>query len=80
MNGHKTPRPKLLSALVSNGVGIFGLVLAMGSLFAALCLIAIDFFHTERLSSRHVGVPLSPPAAGSPVEPESGNEHPALIK
>ena len=52
MNGHKTPRPKLLSALVSNGVGIFGLVLAMGSLFAALCLIAIDFFHTERLSSR----------------------------
>ena len=80
MNGHKAPRPKLLSALVSNWVGVFGLVRAMGSLFAALCLIAIDFFHTERLSSKHVGVPLSPPSAGSPVEPESGNEHPALIK
>jgi|GEM_PF-2785032 hypothetical protein len=80
MNGDKAPRPKLVSAPVSNGVGIFGLVLARGGLFAALCLLAIDFFHTERLSSRHVGVPLSPPAAGSPVEPESGNEHPALIK
>src|SRR5208337_3633194 len=62
MNGHKAPRPKFVSALVSNGVGIFGLVLAM------LCLIAIDFFHTERLSSRHVGVPLSPPAAGAEVD------------
>ncbi len=61
MNGHKTPRPKLLSALVSNGVGIFGLVLAMGSLFAARCLITIDFFHTETLSRKHVGVPLSHP-------------------
>jgi hypothetical protein len=38
---NETPHPQLLSALVSNGVGIFGLVLAMGSLFAALCLIAI---------------------------------------
>ena len=51
MNGHKTPRPKLLSALVSNGVGIFGLVLAMGSLFAALCLIAIDFFTQSGLAA-----------------------------
>ncbi len=66
--------------LVSNGVDIFGPVLAMGGLFAALCLIAIDFFHPERLGGRPFGVPLSPPAAGSPVEPESGNEPPALIK
>jgi hypothetical protein len=44
MNGHKAPRPKLVSALVGNWVGIFGLVVAMCSLFAALCLIAIDFF------------------------------------
>ena len=48
MNGHKSPRPKLVSALVGNWVGIFGLVLAMCSLFAALCLIAIDFFHGFR--------------------------------
>jgi hypothetical protein len=40
---NKTPRPKLLAALVGNWVGIFGLVLAMGSLFVALCLIGIDF-------------------------------------
>ena len=48
MNGHKAPRPKLVSALVGNWVGIFGLVVAMCSLFAALCLIAIDFFHGFR--------------------------------
>jgi hypothetical protein len=45
MNGPKVPRPKFFSALVGNWVGIFGLTLAMCSLFAALCLIAIDFFH-----------------------------------
>ena len=48
MNGPKVPRPKLVSALVGNWVGIFGLALAMCSLFAALCLIAIDFFHGFR--------------------------------
>src|SRR5665811_1719496 len=48
MNGHKAPRPKLVSALAGNWVGIFGLVLAMCSLFADLCLIAIDFFHGFR--------------------------------
>ena len=44
MNGHKAPRPKLIAALIGNWVGIFGLVVATCSLFAALCLIAIDFF------------------------------------
>jgi len=48
MNGPKAPRPKFVSALVGNWVGIFGLILAMCSLFAALCLIAIDFFHGFR--------------------------------
>jgi hypothetical protein len=48
MKGPKAPRPQIFSALVGNWVGIFGLVLAMGSLFAALCLIAIDFFHGFR--------------------------------
>jgi NapC/NirT cytochrome c family, N-terminal region len=48
MNGPKVPRPKFVSPLVGNWVGIFGLVLAMCSLFAALCLIAIDFFHGFR--------------------------------
>ena len=48
MNGPKVPRLKFVSALVSNGVGLFGLALAMGSLFAALCLIAIDLFHGFR--------------------------------
>ncbi len=36
--------PNCFPPLVSNGVCIFGLVLAMGGLFAARCLIAIDFF------------------------------------
>jgi len=48
MNGPKLPRPKFFSALVGHWVGIFGLVLATCSLFAALCLIAIDFFHGFR--------------------------------
>ena len=48
MNGPKSPRPKFLAALVGNWVGMFGLVLATCSLFAALCLIAIDFFHGFR--------------------------------
>ena len=48
MNGPESPRPKLVSALVGNWVGIFGLVLAMCSLFAALSLIAIDLFHGFR--------------------------------
>ena len=43
MNGHKAPRPKFVSALVGNWVGIFGLVVAVCSLFVELCLIAIDF-------------------------------------
>jgi hypothetical protein len=44
MNRHKSARPQWVSALVGNWVGIFGLVVATCSLFAALCLIAIDFF------------------------------------
>ena len=48
MNGFKAPRPQWVSALVCNWVGIFGVVLAMCSLFAALCLIAIDFLHGFR--------------------------------
>jgi NapC/NirT cytochrome c family, N-terminal region len=48
MNGPEVPRPKLVSALVGNWVGIFGLVLATCGLFSALCLIAIDFIHGFR--------------------------------
>ncbi len=48
MNGFKVPRPQWVSALACNWVGIFGLVLAMCSLFAAIFLIAIDFFHGFR--------------------------------
>ena len=48
MNGHKAPRPKLIAALVGNWVGLFGLLVATCGLFAALCLIAIDFFHGFR--------------------------------
>ncbi len=48
MNGHKAPRPKFISALLGNPVGVFGLVLAAFSLFAALCLIAYDLFHGFR--------------------------------
>jgi len=48
MNEPKAPRPKLVTALFSNWVGIFGLVVAGCSLFAALFLIAIDFFHGFR--------------------------------
>ena len=48
MNGPKVPRPKFVFALVGNSVGIFGLAVAVCSLFAALCLIAIDFFHGFR--------------------------------
>ena len=48
MNGHKAPRPKFVSALVGNWVGIFGLVVAMCSLFVELCLIAIDLFQGFR--------------------------------
>jgi hypothetical protein len=48
MNGPKVPRPKFVSDLVGNWVGIFGLLLAGCSLFADLCLIAIDFFHGFR--------------------------------
>ena len=44
MNGPKAPRPQWVSALIGNWVGIFGLVVATCSLFAALCLVAIDFF------------------------------------
>ncbi|RJR32718.1 MAG: cytochrome C [Deltaproteobacteria bacterium] len=43
MSGHKASRPQWVSALLCNWVGIFGLLLAVGSLFAALFLVAIDF-------------------------------------
>jgi len=42
MDGHKAPRPKFVSALLGKPVGIFGLVLAVFSLFAALCPIGYD--------------------------------------
>ena len=48
MNGPKASRHKWVSALVGNWVGIFGLILAMCSLFAALFLIVIDFLHGFR--------------------------------
>jgi hypothetical protein len=48
MNGPEAPRPGFFSALVGNWLGIFGLVVAGCSLFAALCFIAIDFFHGFR--------------------------------
>ncbi|MEJ2091819.1 MAG: NapC/NirT family cytochrome c [Syntrophobacterales bacterium] len=48
MNGPKAPRHKFLSALVGNWVGLFGLILAACSLFAALFLIIIDFLHGFR--------------------------------
>jgi hypothetical protein len=48
MNGPKAPRHKLISALVGNWLGIFGLLMAACSLFAALCLTALDFFHGFR--------------------------------
>ena len=48
MNGPKPPRLKFVSTLACNWVGIFGFGLAMCSLFADLCLIAIDFFHGFR--------------------------------
>jgi hypothetical protein len=48
MNGPEAPRPKFFTALFGNWVGIFGLVVAACSLFVALCLIAIDFFHGFR--------------------------------
>ena len=38
MNAPKSARPKFFSALVGNWVGIFGLMLALCSLFAALFL------------------------------------------
>jgi hypothetical protein len=46
--GPTAPRPKFFSALVGNWLGIFGLILAACSLFAALFLIAIDFFQGFR--------------------------------
>src|SRR3974390_3783764 len=48
MNGPKSPRPKFFSSLVGSWVGIFGLMLALCSLFAALFLIVIDFLHGFR--------------------------------
>jgi hypothetical protein len=42
MNGHKALRPQFVSALLSKPVGIFGLVLAVFSLFTALCPIGYD--------------------------------------
>ena len=48
MNGPKSKRSQWVSALVGNWVGIFGLAVATCSLFAALFLIAVDFFHGFR--------------------------------
>jgi nitrate/TMAO reductase-like tetraheme cytochrome c subunit len=48
MDGPKASRPRFFSALVGNWVGIFGLILTGCSLFAALFLILIDFFHGFR--------------------------------
>jgi hypothetical protein len=48
MGGPKASRHKFISALVGNWVGIFGLIMAGCSLFAALFLIVIDFFHGFR--------------------------------
>ncbi len=48
MNGHKAPRPKFVSALVGNWVGIFGLVVAVCTLFVDLGLIVVDVFHGFR--------------------------------
>ena len=48
MDGPKASRPRFISALVGNWVGLFGLILAGCSLFAALFLITIDFFHGFR--------------------------------
>jgi hypothetical protein len=48
MDGPKASRPRFFSALVANWVGIFGLILAGCSLFAALFLVVIDFFHGFR--------------------------------
>ncbi|MGC2692082.1 MAG: NapC/NirT family cytochrome c, partial [Desulfobaccales bacterium] len=48
MNGHKAPRPKFVSALLANWVGVFGLVLAISSLVVTFCLIGFDLFHGFR--------------------------------
>ena len=54
MNEHEHPGPRRVSLLAGNWVAIFGLALALCSLFAALCLIAIDFFHG--FSQPYVGI------------------------
>ncbi len=48
MNGNTPPRPKFVSALLANWVGVFGLVLAISSLFVTFCLIGFDLFHGFR--------------------------------
>jgi hypothetical protein len=48
MDGPKASRRRFISTLFGNWVGIFGLILAICSLFAAFLLIAIDFFHGFR--------------------------------
>ncbi|MGD0218069.1 MAG: NapC/NirT family cytochrome c [Desulfobaccales bacterium] len=48
MNGNKPPRSKFVSALFANWVGVFGLVLAISSLFVTFCLIGFDLFHGFR--------------------------------
>jgi hypothetical protein len=48
MNGPEAARSQWVSALVGNWAGIFGLVVALCSLVAALFLIAIDLFHGFR--------------------------------
>ncbi|MGB7910724.1 MAG: hypothetical protein WCF59_00710, partial [Desulfobaccales bacterium] len=48
MNGPKPPRSKFVSALFANWVGVFGLVLAISSLFVTFCLIGFDLFHGFR--------------------------------
>ena len=48
MTDDKSARPKFLVAMVSNRVGLSGLVVTFCGLFTALSLIAIDFFHGFR--------------------------------
>jgi nitrate/TMAO reductase-like tetraheme cytochrome c subunit len=54
MDRPKASRHRFLSALVGNWVGIFGLILAGCSLFAALFLVTLDFFHGFR--SPYMGI------------------------
>ncbi len=48
MSDNKSARPNILTAVLVNWVGIMGLVVTVCSLFAAVCLIVMDFFHGFR--------------------------------